>query len=188
MSDRGTGAGEERHKPGDGQGGGSDTREIEMAGTSVTPQDRQSFACPNCGHELSMYIEPDGFNRAEVVAARLADLFGSWLFMLLLAVAIVTWLAVNLVVGALETGPSAVLSNLDIALAVVAAMQGPLILLTQRRDAERDRARDIEIFHIALNTEEDVHAIRAVIERTPGMGTSIGTVPPADASSPSKRP
>jgi uncharacterized membrane protein len=128
-----------------------------------------------------MYTEPDGADRAEVLAARLADLFGSWLFMLFLAVAIVTWLAVNLVVGALEPG-AAVWSNLDVALAVVAAMQGPLILLTQRREAERDRARDIEIFQIALNTEEDVHAIRTVIEQTPGMGAAGGAAPPGDAS------
>ena len=124
-----------------------------------------------------MYMEPDGASRAENVAARLADFFGSWLFLLSLAVVIIAWLAVNLVVGLLDSRPSAVLSHLDIALAIVAVMQGPLILLTQRREAGRDRARDIEIFHIALNTEQDVHAVRTAIEqRMPGRRASVETV------------
>ena len=156
--------------------------ESQMGGLSATTRDRQAFACPNCGHELSMYTEPAGASRAENVAARLANFFGSWWFLLFLAVAIIVWLAVNLVVGLLQPSPSLAFSQLDIALAIVAAMQGPLILLTQRRDSERDRARDIEIFHIALNTEEDVHALRTAIEqRMPGMGTSIETVRPGEA-------
>lgn len=187
MNDRvagaGAGAAADYSHLGDGLGRSSDaSTEIQMAGTSATPRDRQSFACPNCGHELSMYTEPHGASRAENVAARLADFFGSWFFLLFLAVAIIAWLAVNLVVGLLEPQPSLAFSQLDIALAIVAAMQGPLILLTQRREAGRDRARDIEIFHIALNTEADVHALRTAIEqRRPSMGTSVGTVQPGEA-------
>jgi uncharacterized membrane protein len=117
------------------------------------------------------------------VAARLADFFGSWMFMLILAVSIIAWLAVNVVVGLLQPSPALAFSQLDIALAIVAAMQGPLILLTQRRDSERDRARDIEIFHIALNTEEDVHAIRAAMEQQGrGVGTSVETDRPGEGS------
>lgn len=176
-------AGEEYNHLGDGLGGRSDaSTKSQMAGTAATPRDRQSFACPNCGHELSMYMEPSGASRAENLAARLADFFGSWLFLLSLAVVIIAWLAVNLVIGLLDPGPSAVLSHLDIALAIVAVMQGPLILLTQRREAERDRARDIEIFHVTVNTEQDVHALRTAIEqRIPGMRTSVETVQPGEA-------
>lgn len=165
--------------PGTSSGTGFEARTGEF---SAVPRGLESFACPNCGHELSMYIEPQGVSRAENVAARLADFFGSWLFMLVLAVAIVAWLAVNLVVGLLEPEPSLVFSQLDIALAIVAAMQGPLILLTQRRDAERDRARDIELFHIAVNTEEDVHAIRTAVEqRRRDIGTSAEPLQPEEA-------
>lgn len=177
-----TGVGEEHIHQRDELGGGSGARtETSMGGTSATRQDRQSFACPNCGHELSMYTEPDGAGRAENVAARLADFFGSWFFLLFLALAIVAWLVVNVVVGLRDPRSSAVLDNLDVALAVVAAVQGPLILLAQRRAGERDRARDIEIFHIALNTEEDVHAVRTAIEQgTAGRGPSGGTLPQGD--------
>ena len=184
MSDLGADAdaGEEDDRPGDRLGGGSDAW-ADMQLASGAPRDRQAFACPNCGHELSMYTEPDGASRAENVAARLADFFGSWMFMLFLAVSIIAWLAVNVVVGLLQPSPALAFSQLDIALAIVAAMQGPLILLTQRRDSERDRARDIEIFHIALNTEEDVHAIRAAMERqSSATGASVETDQPGEGS------
>lgn len=128
-----------------------------------------------------MYTEPDGASPAEKVAARLADFFGSWSFLLFLAVAIIAWLAVNLVARLLDPHPSAMLSYLDISLGITAVLQGPLILLAQRREGERDRARDIEIFHVALNTEEDVHAIRTAIEqRMPGAGASGDNVSPGE--------
>lgn len=154
-----------------------------MTETTATERDRQAFACPNCGHELSMYTEPSGASRAENMAARLANFFGSWMFLLGLAVAIIAWLVVNVVRGLLEPSPSIAFSQLDIALAIVAAMQGPLILLSQRLDADRDRARDIEIFRIAVNTEEDVHALRTAIEQQmPDMSTPDEAGHPGDGT------
>jgi uncharacterized membrane protein len=44
-------------------------------------------------------------------------------------------------------------------LASLAALQGPLILLTQRRAAERDRQRDREVLMVAANSEADLHRI-----------------------------
>ena len=44
------------------------------------------------------------------------------------------------------------------ALATVAASDGPLILLTQRRAAMRDRARTREIDHVASRSEADLHS------------------------------
>jgi Protein of unknown function (DUF1003) len=45
------------------------------------------------------------------------------------------------------------------ALATVAASDGPLILLTQRRAAMRDRARTREIYHVASRSEADLHSL-----------------------------
>jgi uncharacterized membrane protein len=44
------------------------------------------------------------------------------------------------------------------ALATAAARDGPLILLTQRRAAMRDRARTREIDHVASRSEADLHS------------------------------
>jgi uncharacterized membrane protein len=45
------------------------------------------------------------------------------------------------------------------ALATMAASDGPLILLTQRRAAMRDRARTREIDHVASRSEADLQSL-----------------------------
>ena len=46
-----------------------------------------------------------------------------------------------------------------VALATVAASDGPLIMLTQRRAAMRDRARTRESYHVAPRSEADLHSL-----------------------------
>lgn len=140
-----------RHHPGNGDG------EVGFLRAEGRP-DRQMFACPHCGHELSMFTETRS-NRAERIAVRCADVVGSWPYLLFLLLAIVTWCLTNAFSELFQPHPSVMLGYLGTALTVVAVLQGPLILLTQRREADRDRARDIEAFYIAQRAESDLHAI-----------------------------
>lgn len=121
------------------------------------------FDCPHCGHQLSMFMETRS-NPGDRAAARLATVAGSWPFLLILVLAIVAWLVVNTILPLFHPDSSAVLDYLGTALAIVAALQGPLILLTQRRESDRDRARDIETFHISQNAEADLHSISLAID------------------------
>jgi uncharacterized membrane protein len=75
---------------------------------------------------------------------------------------------VNLVVEPLQPHPSTMLYDLGVALTAVTALNGPLILLAQRRNAARDRARDREALRVATRTEGDLHAI---LER---LRTAVG--------------
>ena len=93
----------------------------------------------------------------------MASVAGSWPFLLILVVAILAWFVVNTILPLFYPHPTAMLDYLGTALAIVAALQGPLILLTQRRESDRDRARDIETFHISQNTEADLHSISHAI-------------------------
>ena len=153
-----------------------DRTEFETAGRSGDFS-REMFACPNCGHQLSMFMEARS-KRGDMAAARLANVAGSWPFLLILVLAIVAWLVINTIVPLFDPESSAMLDYLGTALATVAALQGPLILLTQRRESDRDRARDIEAFHISQHVEADLHAISlaidSVLERR-GPDRSSGT-------------
>jgi uncharacterized membrane protein len=53
-------------------------------------------------------------------------------------------------------------------LATVRSLQGPLILLTQRRAADRDRGRDEEALRVAINAESDLHRIEEKIDALAG--------------------
>src|SRR6476620_4537709 len=96
--------------------------------------------CPNCGHELSMFMELE-ITRPERIATKIANAFGSWRFVVVLTVAIIVWLTANIISESLDPYPQMMLDYLGLGLALVAALQLPLILLSQRMDGVRDRGR-----------------------------------------------
>lgn len=112
--------------------------------------------CPACGHHLSMFTEPEP-DRGERAADRVAAVVASWWFPMALIAAVLTWVGVNIIFRPFEPHPTLMLSVLAATLATTAACQGPLILLAQRRDAMRDRARDRETYLVASRTEGDLH-------------------------------
>jgi uncharacterized membrane protein len=133
-----------------------------MDGLSMNDQaldTRGTMTCPNCDHELSMFAEPDpdvGERRATVVA----EVFASWRFPVLLLVAVAAWVLINVIARPIEPYHMAMVGILGATLGTNAACQGPLILLTQRRSAMRDRKRDRATYLVAANTEADLHDVR----------------------------
>lgn len=123
-----------------------------------------STECPACGHELSMFVvsEPD---RKELAARRITSAVASWWFPSLILVGVALWASFNLIWRPVEPYPVVVLAWISAVLATVAACQGPLILLAQRRAAMHDRERDDETFRVVTNVEADLHDIREQLAR-----------------------
>lgn len=115
--------------------------------------------CPACGHDLSMFAEPPD-PAPDRFASVIADVMGSWYFLLVLVLGTAAFSAVCLATGLLGTERAVLFNDLGIALTVLVAFQTPLILLTQRRDAARDRERDREALRVSTHAETDLHAIR----------------------------
>ena len=124
---------------------------------------QRELSCPNCGHDLSMFEEPP-MDRAESMAVRVADAVASWRFAGALLVVIVGWFTVNLAARPFAPFPIVMLAGLATILSTIAAFYGPLILLSQRRAALRDRARDVETYVVSANTEADLHALRGRLD------------------------
>ena len=82
-----------------------------------------------------------------------------------LVVGIIVWLTVNIISQSLDPYPQMMLDYLGLGLALVAALQLPLILLSQRMDGVRDRERDGEALRVATSAEADLHAIRDAVSR-----------------------
>jgi uncharacterized membrane protein len=118
----------------------------------------RSLRCSACGHELSTY-EPPIPATGERAATKLTGIVASWAFPTAILVAVIVWGIINIATKPLEPYPVVVLAWISAVLATVAACQGPLILLSQRRAAMNDRARDEETFRVAMHTETDLHAL-----------------------------
>jgi uncharacterized membrane protein len=118
----------------------------------------EDFTCPACGHMLSSYHEAEA-SRGERVATAVADHVATWWFSAAVIALLATWIAVNLIWRPFHPYPVVVFAVISAVLASLAALQGPLILVTQRRAAERDRMRDREALRVATNAEADIHAL-----------------------------
>jgi len=130
------------------------------------------WECPACGHALSRY-EDEEIDRGERLAARIADHVATWWFAGTVVLLIATWVVINVAWQPFEPYPVVTLAVISAVLACVTALQGPLILVTQRRAAERDRMRDREQLRVAMNTEQDLHRLhdkidQLFVERTDG--------------------
>ena len=119
--------------------------------------------CPSCGHHLSMYQAPEA-SSGERTAIRVASWVATWWFPTALLGVVALWAIVNLSARPFEPYPVVVLAWISAVLATVAALQGPLILMAQRRAAMSDRQRDEEAFRIAMNTEADMHRVAGHVD------------------------
>jgi uncharacterized membrane protein len=120
--------------------------------------------CPNCGHTLSMWRPPPPA-RGETAAMRVAETVASWPFAATVLCLIGAWVAWNVIARPFEPYPVIVFAVISAVLATVAALQGPLVLLAQRRAASQDRARDAEALRVAVNAEGDLHRLEAKLDR-----------------------
>ena len=131
--------------------------------------------CPNCSHVLSMWHD-DNPGRGEKQAMQIADHVASWPFAVTVLVLIAAWVVWNVVAEPFQPYPVIIFAVISAVLATVAALQGPLVLLTQRRSAVRDRARDAEILRVAVNTEADLHRLESKID---ALAAPTGRVTPS---------
>lgn len=120
--------------------------------------------CEVCGHLLADWTPPAA-GRAERVAIWVASHVASWWFAATLVVAIAAWVTWNVMARPFEPYPVIIFAVISAVLGSLAALQAPLILMTQRRMAERDRERDEETMRIAARSEGDIHRVEAALDQ-----------------------
>jgi CRP/FNR family transcriptional regulator, cyclic AMP receptor protein len=93
------------------------------------------------------------------LADKVATLNGSWAFIVGLLVLIATWIVIN--------APGVLRSPFDVypyvffnlVLAILVVLQGPLIVMSQNRDAHKDRAQAEADFRVNLKNEVNIETI-----------------------------
>ena len=96
---------------------------------------------------------------------RVASAVASWWFVAGLVVLILGWVVLNVVARPFTPYPTVMLAGISATLATVAALQGPLILLSQRRASDRDRRRDDEALRVASNAEGELHRVEGKLDQ-----------------------
>jgi uncharacterized membrane protein len=94
----------------------------------------------------------------ERAADRVTGFAGSWKFIIILIAIIVAWITLN-VVGIFLVWDPWPFIMLNLVLSCIAAMQAPIILMSQNRQAERDRLSQRYDYLVDRKTSRDVQEI-----------------------------
>ena len=92
-------------------------------------------------------------------ADAIAKFAGSWAFIFAFTGVLILWMLVNTLLAAKAFDPYPFIL-LNLVLSCVAAIQAPLIMMSQNREAERDRARAENDYRVGLKNEiilQDLH-------------------------------
>jgi len=99
----------------------------------------------------------------ERAADILAKFGGSWSFLLSFAVFLAIWMLFNIVEGgkAFDAYPFILL---NLVLSTIAAIQAPVIMMSQRRQEEKDRLRSINEYKVNLKAELEIRHLHEKLD------------------------
>jgi uncharacterized membrane protein len=107
------------------------------------------------------------FERAKTLGDRLsdkvADVGGSWTFIALFMVVMVVWVISNVFLLRRPFDPYPFIL-LNLALSTLAAVQAPIILMSQNRQADRDRLRAEYEYLMNLETNRQIQSLREELD------------------------
>jgi uncharacterized membrane protein len=108
------------------------------------------------------YEQKIGFG--ERLSDLVAEFGGSWKFILAFSAVMAAWMLLNtlfLGAGAIDPFPYILL---NLALSTLAAIQAPIIMMSQNRQAAKDRARSEHEYEINLKSEIEIGQIHRRVE------------------------
>lgn len=108
--------------------------------------------------------EEETRNLGQRVADKVADFGGSWTFIISFVVFITIWIASNVLVFLNKGFDPYPFILLNLILSCVAALQAPVIMMSQNRQEEKDRNRAKKDYMINLKSELEIRLIHDKID------------------------
>ena len=99
----------------------------------------------------------------EVVSDHLASFGGSWMFILSFLVLLGVWIAFNLARGINSFDPYPFIL-LNLILSCIAALQAPVIMMSQKRQEAKDRLRSLNDYQVNLKAELEIRHLHEKLD------------------------
>ncbi|WP_312433316.1 DUF1003 domain-containing protein [Lacrimispora sp.] len=106
------------------------------------------------------YRHQETATKGDRIADRLANVAGSWSFILGFCTVLILWILINSVLFAVHAFDPYPFILLNLILSCVAAIQAPVIMMSQNRQEKKDRLRAENDYRVNLKSElivEDLH-------------------------------
>lgn len=113
---------------------------------------------------LSKNVEEDNFAIGDRVADKIAEFGGSWTFIISFFSFILLWMAVNIYFLAKDAFDAYPFILLNLILSCLAAIQAPIIMMSQNRQEEKDRKRAIQDYKVNLKAELEIRSLHEKID------------------------
>lgn len=128
---------------------------------------------------ISPKNEKDKYTLGQRAADKIAKFAGSWAFIFSFTGVLILWMAVNTVLATKAFDPYPFIL-LNLVLSCVAAIQAPLIMMSQNRQEEKDRHRAENDYKVNLKTEimiEDIFdKVTAILKKQSEMEKQLGNM------------
>jgi uncharacterized membrane protein len=102
----------------------------------------------------------DAFDDKRTVGEHLADIVasfgGSWSFIILFGVIIIIWMTINVAIGDPKAFDPYPFILLNLVLSCLAALQAPVIMMSQKRQEAKDRLRSQSDYRVNLKAELEI--------------------------------
>ena len=133
----------------------------------MTELDRQVARSLEQNEILSHNVEQDyGEERTlgERLSDRLASFGGSWTFLIAFFAVLLIWIAINVAWaqrGAFDPFPFILL---NLVLSCLAAIQAPIIMMSQQRQESKDRLRSLNDYRVNLKAELEIRHLHEKLD------------------------
>lgn len=106
-------------------------------------------------------VEETKMTKGDFIADKVSEVAGSWTFILLFVIFLIGWVVLNTIIlkDGKEIDPYPFIL-LNLLLSCIAALQAPIIMMSQNRQAEKDSLRNQNDYRIDLKSElilEELH-------------------------------
>jgi uncharacterized membrane protein len=95
---------------------------------------------------------------------RIAEIGGSWSFILCFGAFLAAWMGLNIVVGLSRAFDPYPFILLNLVLSTLAAVQAPIIMMSQRRQEARDRLRAENDYQVNLKAELEIRHLHEKVD------------------------
>lgn len=128
---------------------------------------------------ISPKNEKDKYTLGQRAADKIAKFAGSWAFIFSFTGVLILWMVVNTVLATKAFDPYPFIL-LNLVLSCVAAIQAPLIMMSQNRQEEKDRHRAENDYKVNLKTEimiEDIFdKVTAILKKQSEIEKQLGNM------------
>lgn len=128
----------------------------------------QQVAESLASHAILAENVEDDFDEKRTLGERMSDHLasfgGSWMFLIVFALFLAAWMALNIYEGDRSAFDPYPFILLNLVLSTIAAIQAPIIMMSQKRQEAKDRVRALNDYKVNLKAELEIRHLHEKID------------------------